>query len=327
MTIDIKDRKILYELDLDCRQSNTQIGKKVGLKKDVVSYRIKRMQDEGVIRNFWTAINTFNLGYSVFRIYFAIQNASAEKKNEIIQHFIDYRNSWAVISSKGELDLSVVLWVKDNYEFYQFWGKTLDLYEQFFAKKIISLYIETIDYKKTYLLPDQEKLDNREHYRIVSSTKKVDIDKLDYQLLNELAINARCPFIELASKFHCSAQSIAFRIQKLMKKDIIKAFRVNIDYPKIGFQHHKIDIYLKDHKQRNAIVDFLKTKSYLQCFNVAIGWADIEPEFVLKDINIIDEIINEINEKFPNSIQKHSFWIGNKVYRERWLPELDFELG
>ncbi len=61
--IDLKDRKILYELDLDCRQSNTQIGKKVGLKKDVVSYRIKRMQDEGIIRNFLTAINTFKLGY------------------------------------------------------------------------------------------------------------------------------------------------------------------------------------------------------------------------------------------------------------------------
>mgnify|MGYP007051343106 CR=1 len=26
--------------------------KKVGLKKDVISYRIKRMQDEGIIKNF-----------------------------------------------------------------------------------------------------------------------------------------------------------------------------------------------------------------------------------------------------------------------------------
>ena len=56
MKIDLKDKKILYELDLDCRQSNTQIGKKVGLKKDVVAYRIKRMQDEGVLLNFWTEI-------------------------------------------------------------------------------------------------------------------------------------------------------------------------------------------------------------------------------------------------------------------------------
>jgi Lrp/AsnC family leucine-responsive transcriptional regulator len=54
--IDLKDRKILYELDLDARQSLTQVGKKVGLKKDIVSYRIKRMQDEGIIKNFWTAM-------------------------------------------------------------------------------------------------------------------------------------------------------------------------------------------------------------------------------------------------------------------------------
>ena len=67
--LDLKDRKILYELDLNCRQSNTQIGKKVGLKKDVVNYRINNMGKEGVIKNFWTAINTFKLGYDVFRVY------------------------------------------------------------------------------------------------------------------------------------------------------------------------------------------------------------------------------------------------------------------
>jgi len=152
VAIDLKDRKILYELDLNCRQSNTKIGKEVGLKKDVVSYRIKRMLDEGVIRNFWAAINTFNLGYNVFRIYIALQYVSTEKKNEIIQYFINYKNTWAVISSKGEIDLTVIIWVKDNYEFYQFWSKTLDLFEDNFTKKIISLYIQTIDYKKTYLL-------------------------------------------------------------------------------------------------------------------------------------------------------------------------------
>ena len=48
-----------------------------------------------------------------------------QKKNEIIQYFISYKNTWAVISSKGEIDLTVIIWVKDNYEFYQFWNKTL----------------------------------------------------------------------------------------------------------------------------------------------------------------------------------------------------------
>ena len=63
--IDLKDRKILYHLDLDCRQSLTQIGKKVGLKKDVVAYRIKRMQDEGLILHFSTFIDALLLKQQV----------------------------------------------------------------------------------------------------------------------------------------------------------------------------------------------------------------------------------------------------------------------
>ena len=67
--IDLKDRKILYQLDLNCRQSNTQIGKKVGLSKEVVNYRINRMEKEGIIIRYWTEIDLFKLGYNIFRIY------------------------------------------------------------------------------------------------------------------------------------------------------------------------------------------------------------------------------------------------------------------
>ena len=38
--LDLKDRKILYELDLNCGQSNEQIGKKVGLSKEAESEAI-----------------------------------------------------------------------------------------------------------------------------------------------------------------------------------------------------------------------------------------------------------------------------------------------
>ncbi len=122
-----------------------------------------------------------------------------------------------------------------------------------------------------------------------------------------------------------SSQSVNYRINNLVKKEIIKAFRVNIEYSKLGFQHHKVDIYLKEHKQRMSIINYLTTKSCFQCLNVAIGWADIEMEIVIRDINEIDNIINEINSKFPNSIRKHTFWIGEKVYKERWLPVLEFK--
>ena len=54
--IDVKDKKILYHLDIDSRQSLNSIGKKVGLTKDIVAYRMQRMQQNGIIKLFRTYI-------------------------------------------------------------------------------------------------------------------------------------------------------------------------------------------------------------------------------------------------------------------------------
>jgi len=319
--IDLKDRKILYELDLDARQSLTQIGKKVGLKKDIVSYRIRRMQDEGVIINFWTAINTFKLGYEVYRIYINFQYVSSPIKEKIISHFVTHRNVWAVISLKAEVDFDVLVWVKDIYEFYKFWDRTLDEFEDYFAKVTISIYVEAFNYKKSFLLPNHPDKGDRLLYRTTCGGKSVEIDKVDYGLLNELAVNARIPLIDLAEKLGISSQAVNYRVNKLMKHGVINAFRVNVDLIKLGLQHYKLEIYLKDHKQRRAIWQYLREKPYCDTLNVAIGWSDLEFEIIVENVQQLGEIMEEIDAKFPNTIKKQNFWIFDKVHKERWLPE------
>ena len=320
--IDLKDRKILYELDLDCRQSNTQIGKKVGLKKDVVAYRIKRMQDEGVIKNFWTAINTFKLGYSVFRIYINFQYVNSQIKEEIIKHFINYKNVWAVISLKAEIDFDVVVWVKDIYEFYQFWSETLDKFEDYFSKYIISIFVEAFNYKKSYLLPESNNDSDRLLYRTICSKKTVEIDETDYHLLNEIAINARMPLMELSEKLDCSSQTINYRLKNLIKNEVINAFRVNVDLSTLGLQHYKLELYLSDHTKRNVIWNYLKEKPCCDTLNVAIGWCDLEFEIIVENVDKLSGLMDDIYSKFPKAIKKQTFWIFEKVHKERWLPEL-----
>jgi DNA-binding Lrp family transcriptional regulator len=319
--LDLKDKKILYELDLNARQSLTQIGKKVGLKKDVVSYRIKRMEDDGIIKNFWAAIDTFRLGYQVYRIYINFQYVSSQIKERIIRHFIGYNNVWAVISLKAEIDFDVVVWVKDIFEFYQFWNDTLDEFEDYFAKYTISLYVEAFNYEKSYLLNNQQNKSDRLLYRTTCSGKPVEIDEIDYKLLNELAINARMPLIDLTEKLGCSSQTVDYRLRKLLRTGVIKAFRVNIDLPKLGLQHYKLEIYLKDHKKRNNIWNYIKERSYCDTLNVAIGWCDLEFEIITENVENLGKIMEEIDENFPQIIKKQSFWIFEKVHKERWLPE------
>ena len=251
--IDLKDRRILYHLDVDSRQSLTQIGKKVGLKKDVVSYRIKRLQDEGIIRYYWTVIDAYKLGYMVFRFYLTFQYVTQEIKKEIIDYLVKDKHTWVIGSIKGRWDLSVVIWVKDIRDFYTLWQDFLDKYGDYFEEKIFSVYVQAFVLKQSYLLEDDYDKSDRFHYEIVGPGKKIEINNIDYKILNELAVNARIPLIELAEKLNSSSQTINYRIKNLIKSGIIQGFRTSIDLSKLGLHYFKVDIHLKEYSKRKDI--------------------------------------------------------------------------
>ena len=321
--LDLKDRKILYQLDLNCRQSNNQIGRKVGLSKEVVNYRIKRMQNLGIIRCFWTAINSLKLGYYAFRIYINFLDVSPEIKNEIIRYFKNYKNVWTLQTAKGPVDLSAVLWADDIYNFNQFWNKTLDKYGNYFEKYAVSILSQVNCLKRSYLLTDGYNKIDREFYTISCIGEPVIIDKLDFHLLNEIAKDARISLLKLSKKLDSSSQTINYRIKNLIKKDIILAFRVDIDISKLGLQNSMIDIYLKDHTKGRMIEEYVKGNPFVEnIMDMTIGWCDLNFELLVKDFNSLTKIIDEIDKRFPGAIRKTNFWMGTKVHKERWLPEL-----
>jgi Lrp/AsnC family transcriptional regulator for asnA, asnC and gidA len=322
--IDLKDRKILYELDLDARQSLTQIGKKVGLKKDVVSYRIKRMQKEGIIKNFFTVIDAFKLGYNVFRIYLQFQDIPLEIKNEIISKMVNYKNSWAVYSVIGPFDLGNVLWIKNINEFYQFYDEILDNYSKYIAQKIVSVYVQADEYERTYLLTDEYKKSERKKITITCEGIAVGIDEIDYKLLNEIVLNARTPFIDLAEKLGLSSQTVNYRLNNLIKSGVIKGFRVTLDISKLDLQYFDLRINLSDHSQRKHIINYLKNIPYFKCLNTTIGYSDLEAEFHIDNMDKLNQIIDEINVKFPGSIRNHFYLRTRETHKERWLPEMQF---
>ena len=61
--LDLLDRKILYELDRNSRRSASEIAKKVRVHRNVVNFRINRLIEKGIIREFVTIIN--NNGFKI----------------------------------------------------------------------------------------------------------------------------------------------------------------------------------------------------------------------------------------------------------------------
>jgi DNA-binding Lrp family transcriptional regulator len=320
--IDLKDRKILYQLDLNCRQSNAQIGKKVGLSKQVVDYRIKKMEEDGVITGYWTALDTMKLGYYIYRIYISFQNITEDIKKDIIKYFVEYKKSWAIASIKGPIDFDVIVWVNDIFEFNQFWNKTMEKYGNFFSQNVISNATHVQLFCKHFLINEND-TNRQEDYVIDCRGKPVNIDEIDYKLLNEIVMNARIPLITLADKLKCSSQTIYYRIKNLIDKGIIKKFRVNINLSKFGLKDYLIDIYLKNHSKKQNIIDYIKPKPYLDCIiDGQMGWADFQIEVFVKNIDSLLQIMEEIDKKFTGAIRKQTYWIVTERHKERWLPEM-----
>ena len=276
--IDSKDREILYQLDLDSRQSFAKIGAKVGLSKTVVAYRVNKLIENEIIKTFYTVIDAFKLGYISFRIYLVYQYMTQEKEKEIIHYFTSQKLNWWTISAEGRFDLAVIMWVKNINDFYSFWDETLKRFRDYFLEQQFSVYIQLYTYRHSYLLDDIKKSD-RTKFEIMGGGPQAQIDDLDFKILRLIAPHARMPVKEIAQQLNTTVAVINYRIKKLIKEGVIQGFRSDIDLGKLGYQFFKADIDLKDYRQRGKIINYAKINPHLVRIDKSVGISDLELEY------------------------------------------------
>jgi len=321
LKIDLKDRKILYQLDIDSRQSYSQIAKKVGLSKTVLVYRINRLKEKGVIRKFYTVIDSYRLGYLATRFHYLYQYVKPEIKKEIIDYFTKYKYSMLVASVQGYFDLSVILWVRDISEFYRFWEETQNKYGYYLQDQVFTFYLNEVHYRPSYLLLDDYKKSERTKLEFYGGGKKVKIDNSDIQIMNEIARNARMPLTDIANKLNSSSTMINYRIKKLIKLGIIQGFRTEIDISKLGYHAFKVYIFLKEFKHRSEIINYVKFNPNLVCIDTTTGETHLELEFHLENIGQLYQIMQDLIKKFPNVIRNYKSVSLVKRHKYRYMPE------
>ena len=318
--IDIKDKKILYELDTNSRQSIPQISKKVNLHKNAVRYRIKRLESRGIIINYYTVIDSHKLGYLVLKFYTKYQNATSSIRKEIIEYFSSNKTTWVVSTIEGVYDLDVIFWVKSIDTFYSFWEKTINKYGKYFKDPAFLFQIQAISFRPSYLIDDKIKPDN-EKYEISGRGTIVPIDNIDYKILQIIASNARIPLMNLVKKMNVSSNVIRYRLKKLSKLDVIQGYRANIDISKIGYKSIKVDLFLNDFGKRGEIINYLRSNPYIVCIMISFGYSHLELEINVETINHFYIIMQDLIDTFPDNINNYQYFRILKNHKLCWMPE------
>src|SRR3989339_691008 len=166
--IDLKDKKIISQLDLNSRQTNKQIAKKVGLSEQVTGNRIKRLIDLKIIDYFYVRINPSLLGFMHLKIYLRLHNLTKQKEGELIKELILAKGIFWLASLRGKYDFS------QKYEgLLGKWGNYILLRNVVFLEKVQM-------YNKKYLIPKSETV---VFTYSEGKEQSLEIDKLDSELL------------------------------------------------------------------------------------------------------------------------------------------------
>jgi DNA-binding Lrp family transcriptional regulator len=320
--IDLKDRRILYQLSINSRQSDSKIGKEIRIAKSVVNYRIKNLIDNGIINKFFTSIDTTKLGFTPIRFHFTFQYTNPQIEEEIISYFVNNKLSAWIGSGRGFWDLSATLWIKNTREFSQIWQNVQRKYGHYLEKQSFCYYINEMGFRPTYLLLDNYKKSEREFVTNTGSGMPEKADDTDLKILKMLSINARLPLSEMSKYIDLSSEGIGFRIKQLLKKGIITGFKTQMDLSKLGLKLAKVYIFLKEYNKRDIIINYIKYNPYLNAIDTTTGESHLELELFIPDINKINEIMADLQTKFPNVVKNYTMVTAIKYHKLSWFPDI-----
>jgi len=308
--LDVKDNKILYELEKNARQPISQLAKKVGLSKETVGYRIKRLEKEKVIVGYSTVINPAVLGMNLYRLFFKFQNTTPKKEEEIIHYLARIPSISRLCSVEGAWDLTASIMTKDVFEFKQIYDEFSSHYGKYIGQKNIVIVTKIYHFLHNLLFD----INDRSCLIYLQKEKNVNLDEIDEKIIKMLKKNCRLPTMEIAKKLGLSANAVKNRIKRLLKERAIVCFKIKVqDFP-YGYQHFHILLTLQsiDKEKKDALIKSLIEDSHVYFIIESVG-ADLEFECHAKNISELHKFLKDLRNKFP-CIRDHQTTVFCKSY-------------
>ena len=321
--LDVKDRKILYELDVSSRQTNSEIAKKVGLSKQVVGFRIKRLIEEKIISFFYSVIDISKLGFTVHKNFLRLQNLDREKEKELIDFLVNHPNIVWVASCDGRFDLAFGTWAKDM----AFLDKTITELNKKFGKYIAERQIATIirgDYFiRDYLIKREKPSPYRESF-FGAVPAPVKMDRNDWEILVLLSKNSRITAVDISKKVKLSVDAIAKRIKKLEKSGVIKHYNIVPNEAKFPYLHYKVLIGFRNisEDRERSIREYCRNNPNIVYIVKSLGQWEFEVDLEVESTEQFREIMMDIKTKFNDILKDYSALHIYQAHKYNFCPSI-----
>ncbi len=140
-------------------------------------------------------------------------------------------------------------------------------------------------------------------------SQKLNIDKLDLEIINTMMSNAEISYAELGKKLFVSAGTIHVRIKKLQEANIINGSAMKINTKILGYDCTAfVGIFLEKSSLYDAVAQELKKIPEILRLNYITGNYSMFIEIVCKDITQLRRVLHDDLQKI-NGIERTETFI------------------
>lgn len=321
--MDLFDLKIIEELFANSREPLSKIGKSVRLSRENVHYRIQRLINRGIIKEFITEIDYAALGFSHFVVFLQYTKITKQKEKEII----------SFLEKQGSISWIGLLTGK--------WSMTFDIYSTNVKKlnKIINALLNEFkenigEYSVLETLDSEYYFSKVINSQFVYKPKKSILNKnkfdaTDLRILEQLNTNPRIKYTELSLNLNLTPNGIKQRINSLKKKGIILTYGVSINHKSFDYEWHGFQIRLLDYSKEleRKLKEFLRySKETIFFYQYGKnGMYDFDVGVIVKSSSDLRDFINKIRTEFYNEIHIFDTFLVLEEVSSHKLPDIIFK--
>lgn len=293
--MDLKDKKIIYELSKNSKISLNELSKKVELNKTTTHYRLQKLQQNQTILGTHAIIDYSALGLVGNRAYLNFQNTNTEKEKEIINWLKKRPDVHVLTTNIGFTDIVLISWNENQLIFHELIKKIKEKYHKELQIIEICPYVKAHHFTRNYLL-------NTKEFEIltIGNQKKLQLDELDKKILETLCDDARQTTLSISNKTKSTPRTIIDRIKKLEKNKIIIGYSINLNYEKLGIEYHKLNIVFGQNINYTKLLSFAAKIPETVFVDETTSKYDFELNLEVKNHSKVEEIIKMIKNEFEN---------------------------
>jgi len=299
-----KDEKILIEITLNSRIPLNRLAKKVGISREVATYRLNNLIKNKIILGFYTIVDIEALGFSRYGCFFQLKGISHEKEKEFMNYLLKHEFVTYMGPVIGRWNVIFDIFAKDNEHLQKIIQEIVNKIEKYIEKYSIISMGTALESFPIKILGSKREIEYKK-------SKEIKLDKKDLEILKILSNNSRTEYKEISKKLNMTANAIKYRIKNLEKTGIIKGYTISIDKRKLEYEFYNLQLKVTENKKEEELRKFLKNNKhaiYLYKYLGNENW-DLDIGLIVKNSSELRNFILELREYFGDIIKIHDLYI------------------